>query len=295
MLRARELLRQRRDSKKKIYSIHAPEVECIGKGKAHKHYEFGCKVSVVATSREGFVIGMRALHGSPYDGHTLAGVMEQAQRLAGQELNGDVFTDLGYREHNYEGPARVHVGNRTKEPNAALRKWKKRRAAVEPLIGHMKNDGRLGRNHLLGRLDDQINAIMSACGQNLRLMLGLLARSSGAKGGRKAFAHLLALVMWALREALRLAPNSGGRNLCRSTDESPEERLFQGRLCYPSACSYFRRAKTTTPIPIKRMPVHSRIDGRSRRKITAKMATRSRLSLSIEATLDASPIFRARK
>ena len=157
---------------RKLYSVHAPEVECIGKGKAHKKYEFGVKVSLVATSREGFVIGAQALHGNPYDGHTLRGALAQAGALSGRELNGDVFVDLGYRAHDYEGAATVNVvGRNLKGIPKALARWMKRRAAIEPTIGHMKNDGRLGRNFLLGKLGDKLNAILCACGHNLRLML----------------------------------------------------------------------------------------------------------------------------
>jgi IS5 family transposase len=157
---------------RKIYSVHAPEVECIAKGKAHKKYEFGCKVSLVATSREGFVIGAQALHGNPYDGHTLSGALGQVAKLASRELEGDIFVDLGYRGHDYEGPASVHVvGRKLKGIPKALARWMKRRAAIEPTIGHMKNDGRLGRNWLLGKIGDKLNAILVACGHNLRLML----------------------------------------------------------------------------------------------------------------------------
>ena len=165
---------------RKIYSVHAPEVECIGKGKAHRKYEFGCKVSLVATSKEGFVIGAQALHGNPYDGHTLADALAQAGQLSGRELKGDVFVDLGYRKHNYEGAARVNiVGRDLKGIPKALARWMKRRAAIEPTIGHLKNDGRLGRNFLLGKLGDKLNALLCACGHNLRLMLRKMSKQEG--------------------------------------------------------------------------------------------------------------------
>ena len=190
---ANRLLAQKRNDTKKLYSIHAPEAECIAKGKAHKRYEFGCKVSLVATSREGFILGAQALHGNPYDGHTLKGALKQAERLAGRDLGGHVFVDLGYRGHEYEGQAVVHVGDRKRRgvPKRLL-KWIKRRAAIEPLIGHMKSDGRLGRNYLLGQLGDKLNALLSACGQNLRLMLNHLSARS-----RKRL--LFALADWLLQ------------------------------------------------------------------------------------------------
>ena len=175
---ADRLLSQKRDDKKKLYSLHAPEVECIAKGKAHKKYEFGNKASFATTSREGFVLGAMGLHGSPYDGHTLPGQLEQAARLCGREnIEGDVFVDLGYRGHGYSGPARIHIcGRGVKRPEAdgRLKRWRQRRAAIEPVIGHMKNDGRLGRNWLKGEQGDRTNVILSACGWNLRLILARL-------------------------------------------------------------------------------------------------------------------------
>ena len=176
---ADRLLTQKKADKNKLYSLHAPEVECIAKGKAHKKYEFGNKASFATTSREGFVIGAMGLHGNPFDGHTLKGQLEQTARLCGREKHeGDVFVDLGYRGHGYEGSARIQIcgrGVKRADTDRRLRKWRRRRAAIEPMIGHMKNDGRLGRNWLRGEQGDRTNVILSACGQNLRLILARLA------------------------------------------------------------------------------------------------------------------------
>jgi IS5 family transposase len=202
LLQAVRLLEQKNiPGCRKLYSVHAPEVECIGKGKAHKKYEFGCKVSLVATSKEGFVIGAQALHGNPYDGHTLWGALRQAGGLSGVELKGDVYVDLGYRGHDYEGPARVNVvGRKLKGIPRARAKWMKRRAGIEPVIGHMKSDGRLGRNFLLGKPGDKVNALLSACGHNLRLIMGKLR----AKGRRRLVFVLLSW-LWGCCDAA-LAP-----------------------------------------------------------------------------------------
>jgi IS5 family transposase len=170
----RKLCAQKRDDKNKTYSIHAPEVECIAKGKVHKKYEFGCKASVAATSRDNFVIGMRAEHGSPYDGHTLNVAIGQAERLSGRKV-GEVFADKGYRGHDYEGSGIVHAAKRGKRKlGASLRKWMRRRAAIEPVIGHIKNDGRLGRNWLKGAEGDRMNAVLSGCGYNMRTLVARL-------------------------------------------------------------------------------------------------------------------------
>ena len=99
--RAEKLYQQQKQDQNKLSSVHAPEVECIAKGKAHKRYEFGCKVSVVATSKHGWVVGIDALHGNPYDGHTLKAAIDQMEKLVGARPK-EIFADRGYRgaEHH---------------------------------------------------------------------------------------------------------------------------------------------------------------------------------------------------
>lgn len=171
---AQRILNQKRQDKNKLYSLHAQEVECISKGKAHKKYEFGCKVSVVATSKECFIVGIKAYHGNPYDGHTLEDAVVQAERVSGLKAR-DIYVDRGYRGHTYTGEAKVHVAGRgIKKLKASLRKWIRRRSAIEAVIGHAKTEGRLGRNYLLGKEGDKINAILAGCGYNMRKLLRAL-------------------------------------------------------------------------------------------------------------------------
>ncbi len=168
---AERLLAQTRSSKNKVYSVHAPEVECIAKGKVHQRYEFGCKASVATTSQSNWIVGTHALHGNPYDGHTLSGAIQQVERLTGH-TPGDVMVDQGYRGHGYEGLASIHVVRSIpKRATRALRRMLKRRAAIEPTIGHLKSDNRLDRNYLTGTEGDKINALLSAAGYNLRKLL----------------------------------------------------------------------------------------------------------------------------
>lgn len=165
------LLSQKRHDKNKLYSIHAPEVVCISKGKSHKRYEFGCKVGVVTTMKKPFVVGIQAFEGNPFDGHTLSSSIEQAERLSSFKAE-EVYVDRGYRGHDYKGGAAVHIvrlGWR-KLPRS-LRRWLKRRSVVEAVIGHSKNECRLARNHLLGVEGDKINAILCGCGYNIRRLL----------------------------------------------------------------------------------------------------------------------------
>lgn len=166
---AKSILNQSKDSKNKLYSIHAPEVECISKGKAHKRYEFGCKVSMATTSKNNWVVAIRTHHGNPYDGHTLKQSIEKAEEITNWKAK-NVTVDLGYRGHDYDGRAKVNIVNRLTMKNKAksLIKWLKRRSAIEPIFGHLKSDNRLERNLLKGKQGDHINAVLAACGFNLR-------------------------------------------------------------------------------------------------------------------------------
>lgn len=172
---ARRIHTQQRSDKNKIYSVHEPQVACIAKGKAHKRYEFGAKVSVAATSRGGWFVGAMALPGNPYDGHTLRAALEQIERIA-LRRPGQVFADRGYRGHDYEGPIQVHVDRpRRGALPRRLWRWMKRRAAIEPGIGHLKHEHRMDRCRLKGFEGDAFNAILSAAGMNFRKLLARAA------------------------------------------------------------------------------------------------------------------------
>lgn len=167
---SRRIFQQQRHDKNKVYSVHAPEVECISKGKAHKRYEFGCKVSLAATSRGSWFVGAMAIHGNPYDGHTLTDALDQVERIGRSPDH--AFLDMGYRGHGYEGPVQVHVDKRRRgRTPKSLWRWMKRRAAVEPAIGHLKSDHRMDCNRLKGEEGDGFNAIMSAAGMNFWKLL----------------------------------------------------------------------------------------------------------------------------
>jgi IS5 family transposase len=163
---------QQREDKNKVYSVHEPTVECISKVKAHKRYEFGCKVSVAATSKDGWFVGAKAIHGNPYDGYTLKDALKQVERIA--QLPEHAFVDMGYREHGYTGKVQVHVDKRRRGRTVkSLWRWMKRRAAVEPGIGHLKREHRMDRSRLKGVHGDRINAILSAAGMNFRKLVRL--------------------------------------------------------------------------------------------------------------------------
>lgn len=162
------LLTQKPKDKNKLYSLHAPEAECISKGKAKNPYEFGVKVSIATTLNEGLVVGMRSMPGNPYDGHTLHEALEQASILTERRPK-IAIVDKGYKGAAIDGVQILRSGQRTQ--SKTLKKMIKRRSSIEPAIGHMKMDGRLGRNPLKGGLGDALHAVLCGAGHNLRLIL----------------------------------------------------------------------------------------------------------------------------
>lgn len=167
--RAERIFKQRPKDKSKLYALHAPEVECIGKGKSRQPYEFGVKVGIAVTARQGLIVGARSFPGNPYDGDTLAEQLEQAEIVSGQKP-ATVIVDLGYRGRGVEG---VQVLHRGKPKTLTRRQWRwiKRRQAIEPVIGHLKDDCRMRRCRLKGAEGDALHAIACAAGYNLRWLM----------------------------------------------------------------------------------------------------------------------------
>jgi len=167
---------QQRHDKNKVYSVHEPEVQCIAKGKAGKPYEFGNKVSVAVTSPGGWLVGSKSFTGHPYDGHTLHAQMKQVESMIGDRVR-EAHVDMGYRGHDYQGPVTVHIDKRRRgRTSRRLWRWMKRRAAVEPSIGHLKSEHRLERNRLRGTYGDAINAVLAAAAMNFHKLLGAFLR-----------------------------------------------------------------------------------------------------------------------
>jgi IS5 family transposase len=167
--RAERIRTQQPKDKGKLYALHAPEVECIGKGKARKPYEFGVKVSVAVTAKQGLMVGARAFPNNPYDGHTLAEQIEQTtillQDVPGEPKPKTVLVDLGYRGVDHElAPVQVIHRGKAKSLTKTQRRWLKRRQAVEPAIGHAKHDHGLDRCYLKGAEGDALHAVLCAAG-----------------------------------------------------------------------------------------------------------------------------------
>jgi IS5 family transposase len=185
------LLAQQPQDKNKLYALHAPEVACIAKGKARTPYEFGAKIGIATTNREGLVLAAKTFSGNPYDGHTLAQTVAQAEHMTGVEAE-RIYADKGYRGHDYAGEASVMLSGHKRGLSPQMKRELKRRSAIEATIGHMKTDGRLDRNFLKGQAGDAINALLVAAGHNMRLILN-------------AFALWLAWIMGATEKTVEMA------------------------------------------------------------------------------------------
>lgn len=169
LAKVQRLLGQQRTDKNKLYSLHAPEVECIAKGKVRQPYEFGVKVSIATTHKEGLVVGIKSMPGNPYDGHTLPSAVAQIHALTHRTPKA-VFVDRGYR--GVEVPnVTIWRSGQKRGVTPSIKKAIYRRSTIEPAIGHMKNDGRLRRNWLKGALGDALHAMLCGAGHNLRMIL----------------------------------------------------------------------------------------------------------------------------
>ena len=164
---AHRLLEQTRESKNKLYSVHEPQVECIAKGKAHQRYEFGNKAGFVTSAKKNWILGALGFKGNLYDGHALKEELSQAERLTGVAIT-QAACDLGYRGHGVDGKNVLIVPRDKRKGTATIKKWWRRRNAIEPIIGHEKSDHRLERNRLAGECGDKLNVLLSACGFNFK-------------------------------------------------------------------------------------------------------------------------------
>ena len=216
--RAERIRTQQPKDKNKLYALHAPEVECISKGKARNRYEFGVKVSLAVTHKQGLIVGAKRFVGSPYDGHTLAAQISQSNDLiksTGSEVK-QAFVDLGYRGVDADNPGVevVHRG-RIKSMSERQKRQLKRRQAIEPAIGHVKHDNRMIRCYLKGSIGDALHAMSCAAGYNIRWLMRAIMRL----GLRGLFAFAF-LASW-LTERRR----SGSPKMCAANDTRSSSKI----------------------------------------------------------------------
>jgi IS5 family transposase len=178
--KARRIMEQTKNRKlkgaAKLYSWHAPETECLAKGKARTPYEFGVKVGIASTLKGNLIIGARSFPNNPYDGHTLNEQLEQASILSNSTIN-NVYVDLGYRGVDQDNPD-VSIKHRGKYKGLTVkeRRLLRRRQAIEPIIGHLKSDHRMNRCHLKGAQGDALHAVLCAAGYNIRWLLRMIRK-----------------------------------------------------------------------------------------------------------------------
>ena len=191
--KAKQLMTQTKHRKTKgvpkLYSWHAPEVEVIAKGKARTPYEFGVKVGITSTLKGNLILGARSFPNNPYDGHTLNEQLEQASILSNSAIK-DVYVDLGYRGVDQQNPdVSIKHRGKYKSLTAQERRLLKRRQAIEPIIGHLKSDHRMGRCHLKGAEGDAIHAVLCAAGYNIRWLMRMIR-----KKGIRLFLRLIGML-----------------------------------------------------------------------------------------------------
>ena len=166
------VLSQKRGDSDKIYSLHEPDVKCYSKGKEHKKFEFGSKVSILVDQNTGIIMGAINFTQTLHDSKTMPEVLEQYERLNGKEAK-DVFVDRGYKGIKQYKGATIHVPKPDKNISRSKRKKHSRRAAIEPVIGHLKQDYRLCRNYLHGIIGDNMNVILAAAAMNFKRRINL--------------------------------------------------------------------------------------------------------------------------
>lgn len=201
-------LGQKRGDKNKLYSLHEPHVYCMSKGKDHKRYEFGTKVSITTTRDSKIIIGAMAFDKNKYDGHTLPEALLQLKQLI-QHSPAAAICDRGYRGKSKINETRiirpsVNTGDTTSAYRELMRKRFRKREGIEPVIGHLKSDHRLCRNYLKGFKGDQINVLMAAAAFNFRKWMRLfyLARKFRFQGWARKLRGMLAIVPGAVPTAV---------------------------------------------------------------------------------------------
>jgi len=175
-----KVVTQKRNDADKIYSIHKPFTRCIAKGKAHSQYEFGNKVGLITTANKGkkIILGIKAFLQTPYDGHTIEPLLEQMENN-GQKLPKELVYDRGGKGKSEIKGVKISIPSTPRKKDTAYQKQTKRkkfrtRAAIEPIIGHLKTDFRLAKNYFMGETGPQINALLAATAWNMKKMMELL-------------------------------------------------------------------------------------------------------------------------
>jgi transposase, IS5 family len=188
-----KVLMQKRGDSNKIYSLHEPGVKCFTKGKEHKKFEFGSKAAILITQTSGVIVGALNFSENIHDSKTLPDVIEQYQRLT-QKKPKAIFADRGYRGPKTVQEVVIYIPKPQTNITKTQRKKHCRRAAIEPVIGHLKHDYRLIRNYLKGAIGDAINLMLSAAAMNFKRVINLWL--TGAIWCWQLICNILANIYW---------------------------------------------------------------------------------------------------
>ena len=169
---AQQILSQKRGDSQKIYSLHEPKVKCYAKGKEHKKFEFGSKASIIVDQSSGIIMGATNFTETLHDSKTIPDALEQYERLNGRQPK-EVFVDRGYRGVTEYKGTKINIPAPQKNISKQTRQGHINRAGIEPVIGHLKQNYRLGRNYLKGILGDNMNVIFAAAGMNFKRRINL--------------------------------------------------------------------------------------------------------------------------
>jgi IS5 family transposase len=172
-----KVVNQQQKDKGKIYALHEPHIYAIAKGKDHKKYEYGTKASIVTTKNSGIIIGVAAHEKNEHDSKTLQAALESANKHRTKPIK-EAICDRGYRGKKEVDGTMISIPGKplkrdTKYQKEQKRKKFRRRAAIEPIIGHLKSDHRLSRNYLKGFIGDEINLLLAAAAFNLKKWMNL--------------------------------------------------------------------------------------------------------------------------
>lgn len=168
----KKVLAQKRSDSNKTYSLHEPQVKCYTKGKEHKQFEFGSKVSLLITQSTGVIVGALNFNSTEHDSKTLPKAIEQYERLTENKAK-NIFVDRGYRGPKAINETNICVPKLDKKITRTKRKRHGRRAAIEPVIGHLKSDYRMRRNFLKGVIGDEMNVLLAAAAMNFKRVMNL--------------------------------------------------------------------------------------------------------------------------
>jgi len=168
------VINQKQTDKNKIYSLHEVDVACIAKGKAHKKFEFGSKVAFAVLPKTNIVVGVVNFQGNPNDSQTLEKTLQHGEKITGKNFD-TAIVDRGFRGKKKIEDTQVVLPDNGKGltiyQKRKKRKQCKSRAAIEPVIGHIKHDHRMLRNFLKGTTGDQMNATLAAAAFNFKRLL----------------------------------------------------------------------------------------------------------------------------